>query len=200
MAEIYASILSLRKQDVERKLKKVLKKIKGVHIDIMDGKFVPNTTFFNPAFVNSLQLPLFKDVHLMVKSPEKHIKYYIAAGANAIGIHAESTRYALRIIKDIKKSNVNAALALNPETKIEKIKKYLPLVDEVLVMTVHPGFAGQKLIASVIPKIKKLKQIREKEKLNFRIKVDGGIKTSHIKMLEKAGADILVIGSALFEK
>lgn len=200
MAEIYASILSLRKQDVERKLKKVLKKIKGVHIDIMDGKFVPNTTFFNPAFVNSLQLPLFKDVHLMVKSPEKHIKYYIAAGANTLDIHAESTRYALRIIKDIKKSNVNAALALNPEAKIEKIKKYLPLVDEVLVMTVHPGFAGQKLIASLIPKIKKLKQIREKEKLNFRIKVDGGIKSSHIKMLENAGADILVIGSALFGK
>ena len=171
-----------------------------IHVDVMDGHFVPNLTI-GPPVIKTLRnystLPF--DVHLMISSVHKYIKNYAEAGADIITIHPEATDNLESSINLIKKLNKKIGLSLNPDTKIEIIKKFLPSIDLVLIMSVYPGFGGQKFIPEVVKKIKELKSIKEKEKLNFDIEVDGGINFDNSKLVVEAGANILVSGTTIFK-
>ena len=171
-----------------------------IHVDVMDGHFVPNLTIGPPvikALRNYTKLPF--DVHLMIAPVHKYIKDYADAGADIITIHPEATENLEESINLIKKLNKKIGLSLNPDTPIDIIKKFLPLIDLVLIMSVYPGFGGQKFIPKVIDKIKELKNIKEKQNIKFDIEVDGGIDFENSKLVVEAGANILVSGTTIFK-
>lgn len=166
-----------------------------VHIDVMDGHFVPNLTFGAPvikAFRKSSGLPF--DVHLMISNPEKFIDDFVKAGADIITVHAESTLHLHRLIQQIKANGVKAGVSLNPSTNENILKYIINDIDMVLVMSVNPGFGGQKFIPAVIEKIKAIKLMRA----DIDIEVDGGITDETIKSCIDAGANIFVAGSYVF--
>jgi len=171
-----------------------------IHVDVMDGHFVPNLTI-GPPVIKSLRkcTDLIFDVHLMISPVHKYIKDYADAGADIITVHPEATDNLKDSISLIKSFNKKVGVSLNPDTKIDVIKKNLIDVDLILVMSVHPGFGGQKFIPDVISKIKDLKSIKEKNNLNFDIEVDGGINFENSKSVINAGADILVSGTTIFK-
>jgi ribulose-phosphate 3-epimerase len=164
-----------------------------IHVDVMDGHFVPNLTI-GPPVIKSLRkyTNLTFDVHLMISPVHKYIKDYADAGADIITVHPEATDNLKDSISLIKSFNKKVGVSLNPDTKIDVIKKNLTDVDLILIMSVHPGFGGQKFIPDVINKIKDLKSIKEKNNLNFDIEVDGGINFENSKSVINAGANILV--------
>ena len=171
-----------------------------IHVDVMDGHFVPNLTIGPPvikALRNYTKLPF--DVHLMIKPVHKYIKSYAEAGANIITIHPEATDNLKDSIKHIKELGKKVGVSLNPDTKTDIIKKNLPEIDLILIMSVHPGFGGQKFIPEVLSKIEELKDIKLKENLKFDIEVDGGIDFNNSKLVVKAGANILVSGTTIFK-
>ena len=171
-----------------------------IHVDVMDGHFVPNLTMGPPvikALKKYAKLPF--DVHLMISPVHKYIKDYADAGADIITIHPETTDNLEDSIQHIKKLNKKIGISLNPETQIEVIKKFLEKIDLVLIMSVHPGFGGQKFIPKVLDKIKELKKIKDQQNLNFDIEVDGGINFDNSKLVIKAGANILVSGTTIFK-
>ena len=171
-----------------------------IHVDVMDGHFVPNLTIGPPiikALRNCSALPF--DVHLMISPVHKYIKDYADAGADIITIHPEATDNLEESINLIKKLNKKIGLSLNPDTPINIIKKFLPSIDLVLIMSVYPGFGGQKFIPKVIDKIKELKNIKEKQNIKFDIEVDGGIDFNNSKLVVEAGANILVSGTTIFK-
>jgi len=170
-----------------------------LHLDIMDGVFVPNLTF-GPLVISSIRphTNLIFDAHLMIESPERYIKDFADAGADWISIHPEATNHLHRAIWKIKELDKKAGVALNPHTPLEVIKYVLEDLDYVLIMTVNPGFGGQKFIKNCLSKIKELKEIIEKRGLNTLIEVDGGINAETAPEVIKAGARILVAGSAIF--
>ena len=171
-----------------------------IHVDVMDGHFVPNLTIGPPiikALRNYSTLPF--DVHLMISPVHKYIKDYADAGADIITIHPETTDNLKESINLIKKLNKKIGLSLNPDTPINIIKKFLPSIDLVLIMSVYPGFGGQKFIPKVIDKIKELKNIKEKQNIKFDIEVDGGIDFENSKLVVEAGANILVSGTTIFK-
>ena len=171
-----------------------------IHVDVMDGHFVPNLTIGPPvikALRNYSTLPF--DVHLMISPVHKYIKDYADAGADIITIHPETTENLEESISLIKKLNKKIGLALNPDTPIDLIKKNLSSIDLVLIMSVYPGFGGQKFIPKVIDKIKELKNIKEKQNIKFDIEVDGGIDFNNSKLVVEAGANILVSGTTIFK-
>ena len=171
-----------------------------IHVDVMDGHFVPNLTIGPPVIKVLRQystLPF--DVHLMISPVHKYIKDYAEAGADIITIHPEATENIESSISLIKKLNKKIGLSLNPDTSIEIIEKFLSSIDLVLIMSVYPGFGGQKFIPNVVNKIKKLKSIKEKQNLKFDIEVDGGINFNNSKLVVKAGANILVSGTTIFK-
>ena len=171
-----------------------------IHVDVMDGHFVPNLTIGPPvikALRNYSTLPF--DVHLMISPVHKYIKDYADAGADIITIHPEATDNLEESINLIKKLNKKIGLSLNPDTSINIIKKFLPSIDLVLIMSVYPGFGGQKFIPKVIDKIKELKNIKEKQNIKFDIEVDGGIDFDNSKLVIEAGANILVSGTTIFK-
>jgi len=170
-----------------------------LHLDIMDGVFVPNLTF-GPLVISSIRphSNLIFDAHLMIESPERYIKDFADAGADWISIHAEATNHLHRAIWKIKELDKKAGVALNPHTPLEVIKHVLEDLDYVLIMTVNPGFGGQKFIKNCLSKIKELKEIIEERDLNTLIEVDGGINAETAPEVIKAGARILVAGSAIF--
>ena len=171
-----------------------------IHVDVMDGHFVPNLTIGPPvikALRNYTKLPF--DVHLMIKPVHKYIKDYAEAGANIITIHPEATDSLKDSIKHIKELGKKVGVSLNPETKIDSAKEFLSEIDLILIMSVHPGFGGQKFIPKVIEKIQQLNQIKEKNNLNFDIEVDGGINFTNSKHVIQAGANILVSGTTIFK-
>ena len=171
-----------------------------IHVDVMDGHFVPNLTIGPPvikALRNYTKLPF--DVHLMIKPVHKYIKSYAEAGANIITIHPEATDSLKDSIKHIKELGKKVGVSLNPDTKTDIIKKNLPEIDLILIMSVHPGFGGQKFIPEVLSKIKELKDIKLKENLKFDIEVDGGIDFNNSKLVVEAGANILVSGTTIFK-
>ena len=171
-----------------------------IHVDVMDGHFVPNLTIGPPVIKtlrNYTKLPF--DVHLMIKPVHKYIKNYADAGADIITIHPETTDNLKDSIKHIKELGKKVGVSLNPETKIDIIKKSLKEIDLVLIMSVHPGFGGQKFIPEVLSKIEELKDIKLKENLKFDIEVDGGIDFNNSKLVVKAGANILVSGTTIFK-
>ena len=171
-----------------------------IHVDVMDGHFVPNLTI-GPPVIKVLRkystLPF--DVHLMISPVHKYIKDYAEAGADIITIHPEATKNIESSVSLIKKLNKKIGLSLNPDTSIKIIEKFLSSIDLVLIMSVYPGFGGQKFIPNVVNKIKKLKSIKEKQNLKFDIEVDGGINFDNSKLVIEAGANILVSGTTIFK-
>jgi len=172
-----------------------------IHVDVMDGHFVPNLTI-GPPVIKTLRkfttIPF--DVHLMISPVHKYIKDYADAGADIITIHPEATENLLNSINHIKKLNKKVGVSLNPNTKTNVIIDYLDKIDLVLIMSVFPGFGGQKFIPEVIKKIEELNQIKKNKKLNFDIEVDGGINFSNSKIVIEAGANILVSGTTIFKE
>ena len=172
-----------------------------IHVDVMDGHFVPNLTIGPPVIKNLrkyTKLPF--DVHLMISSVHKYIEDYAEAGADIITIHPEATENLKESINLIKKLNKKVGVSLNPDTKIDIIKEHISEIELILVMSVYPGFGGQKFISEVISKIKVLKQIKETNKFTFDIEVDGGINFSNSKIVINAGANILVSGTTIFKE
>lgn len=170
-----------------------------VHIDVMDGSFVPSISFGFPVIksIRSCTDRIF-DVHLMIEEPIRYMDEFVESGADIITVHAESCRHLDRTIEAIKERGVLAGVALNPATPIEMIRHVLPKVDMVLIMTVNPGFGGQKLIPYTLDKVKELKTLLDREKLKVDIEVDGGINLENVSEAMEAGANIIVAGSAVF--
>jgi len=171
-----------------------------IHVDVMDGHFVPNLTIGPPvikALRNYTKLPF--DVHLMISPVHKYIKDYANAGADIITIHPEATDNLLNSINHIKELKKKIGISLNPDTEIKIISHLLDQIDLVLIMSVFPGFGGQKFIPNVLDKIKELKKIKDKKNLNFDIEVDGGINFDNSKLVIEAGANILVSGTTIFK-
>ena len=172
-----------------------------IHVDVMDGHFVPNLTIGPPVIKNLRKhTKLFFDVHLMISPVHKYIKNYADAGADIITIHPEATENLENSINHIKELNKKVGVSLNPDTKISIISELLEKIDLVLIMSVFPGFGGQKFMPEVIEKIKNLKKIQKEKKLSFDIEVDGGINFSNSKIVIEAGANILVSGTTIFKE
>ena len=171
-----------------------------IHVDVMDGHFVPNLTIGPPVIKalkkNSL-LPF--DVHLMISPVHKYIESYANAGADIITIHPEATNDLLESINKIKEFKKKVGISLNPKTKIDIIEKVLDQIDLILIMSVNPGFGGQKFMPEVLNKVKKLDEIRKNSKLNFVIEIDGGINFENSKLAIESGVDILVSGTTIFK-
>ena len=171
-----------------------------IHVDVMDGHFVPNLTIGPPVIKALRQCCSLKfDVHLMISPVHKYIEAYADAGADIITIHPEATDNLENSIKKIKDKNKNVGVSLNPESKIDLIIDLLDQIDLVLIMSVNPGFGGQKFMPEVLDKIKELKKIREQKKLDFDIEIDGGINFDNCKSAIDAGANILVSGTTVFK-
>ncbi len=172
-----------------------------IHVDVMDGHFVPNLTI-GPPVIKALRkytkLPF--DVHLMIDPVHKYIKEYAKAGSDIITIHPESTENLKSSIKEIKDLKKKAGVSLNPDTPIETILNDLNDIDLILVMSVFPGFGGQKFMPEVLKKIDELSKLRTKNNLNYKIEVDGGVDFSNSKKAIEAGADILVSGTTIFKE
>ena len=171
-----------------------------IHVDVMDGHFVPNLTIGPPVIKtlrNYTKLPF--DVHLMISPVHKYIKDYANAGADIITIHPEATDNLVDSINHIKELKKKIGISLNPDTEIKIISHLLDQIDLVLIMSVFPGFGGQKFIPNVLDKIKELKKIKDKKNLNFDIEVDGGINFDNSKLVIEAGANILVSGTTIFK-
>jgi len=172
-----------------------------IHVDVMDNHFVPNLTI-GPPVIKSLRkhtkLPF--DVHLMIDPVHKYIKNFAEAGSDIITIHPEATKSLEESINHIKSFKKKVGVSLNPDTKIDVIKDVLSQIDLVLIMSVYPGFGGQKFMPEVIEKITNLKRIKDDLKLNFDIEVDGGVNFDNNQMIIEAGANILVSGTTIFKE
>jgi ribulose-phosphate 3-epimerase len=172
-----------------------------IHVDVMDGHFVPNITI-GPLIVEAIRpvtkLPL--DVHLMIENPDQYIETFVKAGADIITVHVEACRHLHRTIHHIKSLGVKAGVVLNPATPVETIQHIIADVDMVLLMSVNPGFGGQKFIPEVLPKIKKVKELAEQKGRELEIEIDGGVNPETAKLCIEAGANVLVAGSAVYNE
>ncbi len=172
-----------------------------IHVDVMDGHFVPNLTI-GPDVIKNIR-PFSKktfDVHLMISPVDKYIKQFAEAGSDIITFHPEATDNMAMTIELIKKYKKKVGVSLKPKSKVELIKDYLNQIDLVLIMSVEPGFGGQEFMPEVLPKLSELKKIIEKDKLNVDLEIDGGINFENAKIAKEAGANILVSGSTIFKK
>ncbi len=171
-----------------------------IHLDIMDGVFVPNITF-GPMIVEAINritgMPL--DAHLMIIEPEKYIERFIEAGADWISFHADATDRASDCIQMIKSKACRPGLAISPSTPWQEIEEYAPIIDFVLIMTVNPGFYGQSFLAEVMPTIKEAREYIDRKRLSCRIEVDGGVNPENAKLLADAGVDIVVAGASVYK-
>lgn len=173
-----------------------------LHVDVMDGNFVPNISF-GSAMVKALRgryKNAFLDVHLMIERPELLLEDFIKAGANLITVHAEATPHIHRVLSTIRESGLKAGAAINPGTPAEVLRPVLPMLDLVLVMSVNPGFGGQKFIPQTLRKTAELARWRAAEGTDFRIEIDGGICADNAREVISAGCDVLVMGSAVFAR
>ena len=172
-----------------------------IHVDVMDGHFVPNITI-GPAVTRALRQATRRplDVHLMISNPERYVQDFVEAGADWLGIHVEATVHLERLLQNIKELGAKATVTLNPATSLNCLEYVLKDVDMVLLMTVNPGFSGQKFIRGGLPKIRQLRQQIDQAKLPALIEVDGGVHTGTIQEIVAAGADVLVSGSGIFGK
>ena len=199
--QISPSILSADFSQLGKEIQKLEKAgADMIHVDVMDGHFVPNLTI-GPPVIKALRkhssLPF--DVHLMISPVHKYIKNFADAGADIITIHPEATQNIEESIKLIKSLNKKVGLSLNPNTPINVINNFLDKINLVLIMSVYPGFGGQKFMPEVLKKIKDLDQIKKQKNLNFDIEVDGGINFDNSKLVKEAGANILVSGTTIFK-
>lgn len=202
MIQIAPSILAANFAKLGEEVKEVEKAgAQLIHIDVMDGHFVPNISFGSivlDAIRPLTDLPL--DVHLMIENPDQYIEQFAKAGADYITVHVEACRHLHRTIQLIRSYGVKPGVVLNPHTPIESIQHVLEDIDMVLFMTVNPGFGGQKFIHSVVPKIEALSAIIKERNLDIAIEIDGGINAETIIPCAKAGATIFVAGSAIYSK
>ena len=200
MKKIAPSILSADFTKLAKEIKTVEDaKADYLHIDVMDGHFVPNITvgpFIVEAARRATRLPL--DVHLMIDNPDKFIPDFAKAGSDIITVHAEASRHLHRTIQYIKEQGIRAGVSLNPTTPLSVLEHILEDVDLILLMTVNPGFSGQSFIKSCLPKIERLRKMLDDGNYKAELEVDGGIKVSNIGAVAKAGADVFVAGSAIF--
>ena len=171
-----------------------------IHVDVMDGHFVPNLTI-GPPVIKALrkQCSIKFDVHLMISPVHKYIEAYADAGADIITIHPEATENLEESISKIKSLNKKVGVSLNPESKLDLITNYLDKIDLVLIMSVNPGFGGQKFMPEVLNKVRQLKEIKNKKNMNFDIEIDGGINFDNCQSAIEAGANILVSGTTVFK-
>ena len=200
MKKILPSILSADFANLERDIKELESiGIDMFHIDVMDGNFVPNISFGFP-IIESIRPKTDKvfDCHLMIANPENYVEQFCKVGCDMVSFHIEATNHADRVIQVIKNNGKKAGIVLNPQTTIESIKYLLPKLDYVLIMTVNPGFGGQKFIPEMLEKIEELAKLREEKNYKFLIEVDGGINIETSKSCRDKGADLLVCGSFLF--
>ncbi|MBI3035594.1 ribulose-phosphate 3-epimerase [Candidatus Woesearchaeota archaeon] len=194
--KIAPSILSADLSRVNAEIKEVERYADLVHIDVMDGIFVPPTTF-DAKFVKTIKTKAPLDVHLMVHEPsDSYIKGFIDAGAYSITIHEEACKNPIKQLNFIKQSKAKAAVSIKPATPLDRIKKYLDIVDMVLIMTVEPGWAGQKFIAETMPKVRELRQLKP----DIDIEVDGGINPYTARIAFESGANVFVAGTSIFGK
>ena len=200
MKKILPSILSADFANLEHDVRELEQiGIDMFHIDVMDGNFVPNISFGFPIIeaIRSKTDKIF-DCHLMIARPEEYVERFCNAGCDMVSFHIEATNHADRVIQIIKNSGKKAGMVLNPQTPIESVKYLLPKLDYVLIMTVNPGFGGQKFIPEMLEKIEELAKIREEKGHSFLIQVDGGVNVETSKLCRDKGADLLVCGSFLF--
>ena len=200
MVEILPSILSA---DMAR-LAEAIELVKAggathIHVDVMDGHFVPNITIGQPV-VSSLRraTDLLLDVHLMIEEPDRFIPDFVQAGADLLSVHQETTTHLDRSLQLIRSSGAEAGVAINPATPVETLTAVLEIVDFVLVMTVNPGFGGQKFIPYTLGKVRQLDRIRRENHLAFRIEVDGGLNLENVGEAVRAGAELIVAGSSVY--
>ncbi|WP_042356287.1 ribulose-phosphate 3-epimerase [Bacillus rubiinfantis] len=202
MIKIAPSILSADFSRLGEEIKAVEKAgADYIHVDVMDGHFVPNITI-GPLIVNAIRpvtkLPL--DVHLMIENPDQYIEAFAKAGADFITVHVEACRHLHRTIQSIKSFGIKAGAVLNPATPVHAIQHVIGDLDMVLLMSVNPGFGGQKFIPEVLPKIKQVKQLIEEKGLDIEIEIDGGVNPETAKQCSEAGANVLVAGSAIYNQ
>lgn len=201
--EIAPSILSANFVDLKNDIEPIKDEISYIHLDVMDGHFVPNITLGPPVIKSIVKAlsPMKKfifDTHLMITNPEHYIKDFAQAGSDIIVIHQEATIHLDRTIQLIKSYGKKAGIALNPATPVDTIQHLLPQLDLVLIMSVNPGFGGQSFIPYTLEKVAKIKAWADQHNPNLLIQVDGGIKADNIKMVANAGANLFVAGSAVF--
>ena len=201
MVKIAPSILSANFAELGRDVERLSKAgAEFIHIDVMDGHFVPNISFGMP-IIKSIRDKSDKifDVHLMIENPSKYIDDFIEAGADMITVHYESEKHLDRTIQYIKSKGKMAAVALNPATPVSLLKNIISELDMVLIMTVNPGFGGQKFIQYTVDKVKEVKELSDKYNKNLMIQVDGGIDSTNVQKVIDAGANVIVAGSAVFD-
>ncbi len=197
--KIAASILNADPINLEKEILNVKESIDWIHFDVMDNHFVPNLSF-GKSLLEALSKKRIKplDAHLMIENPDKWACDFADAGADSITFHLEAAQDPTKIIKDIHKLNKKVGVAIKPKTSYEQVKELLPSIDVLLVMTVEPGFGGQKFMDDMLQKVEQARKDINKNKLDVWIQVDGGVGYQTIEKATKAGADFLVVGSAAF--
>ncbi len=197
--KIAPSILSVKIEEYPKVIKELENlDISYLHLDIMDGKFVPNSTYDAEEVKNIRKMTsMFLDTHLMIENPENYINSYINAGSDSITFHFEATTNVKKVIKMIKDKNLKCGISIKPKTNVDVLLPYLSEIDMVLVMSVEPGFGGQKFMDSALNKIKQLANLRMTNHYSYLIEVDGGINNETSKLCKNAGADIIVVGTYL---
>lgn len=200
MAQIVPSILSADFAHLADEIARVEKAgIEFLHVDIMDGHFVPNLTMGPPVVASIRKVTKLKlDLHLMIEDPDTYAPMFIEAGADLISVHQEACRNLDRTLRMIRSEGARAGVVLNPATPVSMLEDVLDLVDHVLIMSVNPGFGGQQFIPRSLDKIRDLAERRRQARLNFAIEIDGGVSRENVETIVRAGCDWLVAGSAVF--